>query len=217
MDELRLYDYAASANCLKVRLVLAQLARDYERVPVDIFAGETLTEDFAARNPARSTPVLEVRGRGFLTESNAILLYLAEGTPLLPHDAFERAQVARWLLYEQADVVPTMGGLRFRLLTGRIEPDGAEARSRHAGALTTLAVLESHLDGREFFVGAGYTVADAGLYGYVHVADEAGVDTPAFPRVEAWLRRVESTPRFVNDLEPYPANARPGRSVSIYD
>jgi glutathione S-transferase len=87
---MRLYDYAASANCFKVRLLLAQLGTDYERVPVDIFAGETLTNEFAAINPARTTPVLEpVPGR-YLPESAAILAYLAEGTPFLPDDRFER-------------------------------------------------------------------------------------------------------------------------------
>src|SRR5512133_1597730 len=104
---MKLYDYAASANCYKVRLLLAQLGRDYERVPVDIFAGDTLTDEFAAINPARSTPVLEHPAGVFLPESNAILLHLAKDTPLLPDDP----QVYRWLFFEQADVVPAIGGL----------------------------------------------------------------------------------------------------------
>ena len=112
---LRLYDYGASCNCYKARLLLAQLGLEYERVPVDIFAGDTLTDEFAAMNPARTTPVLE-SDDGFLPESNAILVYLASGTSFLPADPFELAQVVRWLLYEQTDVVPAIGGLRFRLL-----------------------------------------------------------------------------------------------------
>jgi len=113
---LRLYDYAASANCLKVRLLLTHLCRPYERVPVDIFDGDTLTDDFARLNPARSTPVLELESGVHLQESNAILVYLAEGTELLPDAAFERAQVMRWLFFEQADLVPAIGGLRFRVM-----------------------------------------------------------------------------------------------------
>jgi len=104
---LRLYDYAASANCYKVRLLLAQLGRDYERVPVDIFAGETLTDEFVAMNVARRTPVLERAPGDFLPESNAILLHLAEGTPFLSADRSARAHVYRWLFFEQSFFEPT--------------------------------------------------------------------------------------------------------------
>src|SRR5262245_35079703 len=134
MEGLRLYDYAASANCYKVRLLLATLGRAYERVPIDIFAGETLTDEFYVKNPARSTPVLEVGDGRYLQESNAILAYLAEGTCYMPADAFDRAHVLRWLIFEQTDVIPTMGGLRFRILTGRLSPDHPEARRRHEGS-----------------------------------------------------------------------------------
>src|ERR671937_1749335 len=116
---MRLYDYAASANCFKARLLLAQLGRPYERVPIDIFGGDTLTDSFAAINPARSTPVLETDDGRFLQESNAILWYLAHGTDFLADDAFERAHVLKWLILEQTDVMPGIGGLRFPLLTGR--------------------------------------------------------------------------------------------------
>src|ERR671936_1494048 len=131
---MRLYDYVASGNCYKTRLLLAQLERSYERVAVDIFAGDTLAEDFAAKNPARTTPVLETDDGRYLQESNAILVYLARGTPLLPDDPFEFGQVMRWLLYEQADIVPAIGGLRFRLLAGRLESSDPRAiRRREAG------------------------------------------------------------------------------------
>ena len=216
MSELRLYDYAASANCYKVRLLLAQLGLPYERVPIDIFAGETLTEDYAAMNPMRTTPVLE-NANGFLPESNAILLYLAEGTPFLPSDGFERAQVVRWLIYEQTDVIPTMGGLRFRLLTGRLAASDDEAVRRKRGGEEVLRLLDDHLSEREFFVGESYSIADSGIYGYVHVADEAGIDLRLFAHVGAWLERVRRQPGYINDLEPYPANAAPGVGRSLYD
>ena len=111
-DRLRLYDYAASCNCYKVRLLLSQLERSHERVPIDIFDGETLTEEYAAINPGRTTPVLSTPD-GYLPESNAILVYLAAGTPLLPDDPFQLAQVIRWLVYEQTDVIPTMAACGF--------------------------------------------------------------------------------------------------------
>jgi glutathione S-transferase len=217
MKPPRLYDYAASANCYKVRLALAQLGIGYERVPVDIFAGETLTDAFARMNPARTTPVLELDGSHYLTESGAILLYLAEGTPLLPDDRLERAQVARWLLFEQADVVPTVGGLRFRLVTGRLAPDNERVARARAASYEMLGVLDAHLRGREFFVADRYTVADIAIYGYVHVAHEAGVALSGHPEVARWLERIAAQPGYMNDLEPYPANARPGASRSIYD
>jgi glutathione S-transferase len=131
---MKLYDYAASANCYKVRLLLAQLEYPYERIPIDIFGGDTLTAEYAAKNPARSTPVLETDDGKLLPESNAILLYLADRTPFLPSDPFDLAQVVRWLLFEQTDVMMTMGGLRFRLLTGRLTPDSPAAVRRRAGA-----------------------------------------------------------------------------------
>jgi glutathione S-transferase len=217
MKRLRLYDYAASANCYKVRLLLATLGREYERVPVDIFAGETLTDAFYAKNPARSTPVLEVGEGAYLQESNAILTFLAEGTPLLPTDAFDRAHVLKWLIIEQTDVIPTMGGLRFRILTGRLSPEDPEARRRHEGARSTLELLEAHLAKRDFFVREKYSIADIGMYGYVHVAHEGGIDMEPYRHVRRWLGRVEAQKGYMNDLEPYPDNARPGAGRSTYD
>ena len=210
---MKLYDYAASANCYKVRLLLANLGREYERVPVDIFAGDTLTDEFAAINSARTTPVLEDPPGIFLQESSAILLHLARGTPLLPHDP----QVYRWLFYEQADVVPTMGGLRFRLITGRLAPGDAEAQRRREGSYEVLGLLDAHLAQREFFVGETYSVADIGIYGYVHVADEAGLELEPYAALRAWLARVAEQAGYMNDLEPYPPNSHVGASRSIYD
>ena len=210
---MRLYDYAASANCYKVRLLLAHLGAEYERVPIDIFGGDTLTDDFAAINPARTTPVLEDPPGTFLPESNAILLHLARGTPFLPDDP----QVYRWLFYEQADVVPTMGGLRFRLITGRLAPDEPDALGRRNASHDVLELLDAHLARQEFFVGETYSVADIGIYGYVHVADEAGLELEPYASVRRWLARVQEQPGYMNDLEPYPPSSHVGASRSIYD
>jgi len=216
-DGLRLYDYFASCNCYKVRLLLAQLGRPYERVPIDIFDGDTLTCEYGMINPARTTPVLEADDGRFLPESNAILVYLAKGTPYLPDDAFELAEVVRWLVYEQTDVIPTMGGLRFRLLVGRLRPEDPEAVRRKAGAAEVLQLLDDHLAARDFFVGGRYTIADIAIYGYSHLAHEAGIDMEPYPNVRAWFERVERQPGYVEDVEPYGANAAPGAGRSIYD
>ena len=216
MTDLRLHDYAASANCYKVRLLLAQLGLDYERIPVDIFAGDTLGDDYAARNPARETPVLEVDGC-FLPESGAILAYLAEGTEVLPEQPWERAQVLRWMLFEQTQVMGTIGGLRFRVLTGRLDPDTPAAERRREASRSALGILDRHLTERTFLAADRYTIADIAVFGYAHVAGDAGIDLGAYPAVQRWIGAVTSTPRFMNDLASYPANARPGASRSIYD
>jgi glutathione S-transferase len=215
--DLRLYDYDASANCYKVRLLLAQLERPYERIPIDIFNGDTLTDAYAGINPFRSTPVLEIAPDRYLIESNAILVYLADGTPLLPTGAIGQSEVVRWLIYEQTDVMPALGGLRFRLQTGRLAPADPDAARRMTAGQEVLRMLNDHLSERQFLLGASYTIADIAVYGYTHVAHEAGYELDRCPAVQAWLRRVPEQPGYVNDLLPYPSNARPGAGRSIYD
>jgi glutathione S-transferase len=217
MPPLRLYDYSASCNCYKVRLLLAQLGLAYERVVVDIFAGETLTPEFAAMNPARATPVLELPDGRHLTESGAILVYLARDTGLLPDDRFAQAQVLRWLLFEQADLLPVTGGLRFLLATDRWQPDNPQAQARRAAGVETLSLIDDHLTQRRFFVGDRYSIADIAIFGYTHLAHEAGLPMDDFPAVQAWLDRVRRQPDHIEDVVPYPPNARPGLGRSIYD
>lgn len=211
---LRLYDYAASGNCYKVRLLLAVLDRPHERVRVDIFAGETLTPEFARLNPARETPVLELADGEALVQSNAILWFLGEGTDYLPGDALGRARVAQWLHFEQERIMRGIGAARFFLLTGR-EPGQVEGRRALGhGALDMLA---AHLERRPFLVGERPTIADVSAFAYTSVAPDAGIDLDRWPTVQAWLRRVRDLPRFVGDYVRYPENARLGRGRSIYD
>jgi glutathione S-transferase len=214
---MRLYDYPGSCNCYKVRLLLAQLGMAYERVPVDIFAGETLAPEFGRINPARTTPVLETDAGRMLPESAAILTYLATGTPLLPAAAIDRAEVVRWLVYEQTDVIPAVAGLRFRLLTGRLAPADPDAVRRVALAADVLRLLDDHLEGREFVASPGYSIADIALHGYLHRSHEAGIDLAPYGSVRAWLGRVEAQPGYMEDVAPYGANAARGAGRSIYD
>jgi glutathione S-transferase len=200
---MRLYDYGPSPNCHKVRILLAQLGREYERVPIDIMGGDTLKPDYIEKNPGLTTPVLELEPGVYLPESGAILLYLADGTDFLPSDPLERAQVHRWMMWEQARLFAIVGALRFFLASGRLDPESREARQQ----LRFSAAI----------VGDRYTVADIALYGYLQVAHEAGVDMEPFANVAAWLERVREQPNHVADLEPYPENARRGKSQSIYD
>jgi glutathione S-transferase len=214
---LRLHDYSASGNCYKVRLLLAQLGRPYERVPVDIFGGDTLTDEYARLNPQRQTPVLEIDGAEPLTESGAILVHLAEGTDYLPADPNERAQALRWLFFEQTEVIQGIAGLRFRLITRRIRPDGREALWRKSVGDAALRVLNDRLGKSEYLAGDTYSIADISLFAYVHLADEAGFELDEYPQVKEWARKIEGTRGYMNDLEPYPPNSMAGQSRSIYD
>jgi len=160
--------------------------------------------------------VLELEDGTFVTESNAILFYLARGTDFLPEDPSELAEVVRWLLFEQTDVMMTMGGLRFRLLTGRLTADDLEAIRRREGAEDALAILEQHLGQHDFLAADRYTIADISVYAYGHVAPEAGLDLAPYPAFREWVARVEAQPGYMNDLVPYPENARPGMGESVY-
>ncbi|WP_164009641.1 glutathione S-transferase family protein [Pyxidicoccus trucidator] len=205
---MRLYDYPPSANGYKVRLLLSWLGRPYELVPVDIFSGESRTEDFLRnKNPDGRIPVLEPEPGRFLAESNAILLYLAQGTPLLPDDAFARAQVNQWLFFEQNSLEPNVGTVRFWHLTGRASRYPEAFRLRVERGHEALAALERHLREREFLVGEHPTVADLALYAYAHVAPEGGFDLERYPTVSAWLERVKARPGHIGALAPYTANA----------
>ncbi|NOK10935.1 glutathione S-transferase family protein [Corallococcus exercitus] len=205
---MRLYDYLPSANGYKVRTLLKQLGLAYELVPVDIFAGESHTADFHAKNPDGRIPVLEPEHGRFLAESNAILLFLAEGTRLMPEDRFARAQVHQWMFFEQNTVEPNLGTARFWLLTGRQSAQSDVLRNRIQNTERALSALERHLGSRTFLVDERYTVADLCLYAYTHLAPEAGVDLAPYPSVSAWLERVRAQPGFLGPVPPYTANAR---------
>jgi len=216
MTMLKLYDYPASGNCYKVRLLLAQLGREYERVPVDIFDGDTLTPEFGARNPVRQTPVLGLPDGKAIYESAAILWYLAEGTPFLADSPVGRAQTVQWLSFEQERVMSGIAGARFRLLTGREAAGSPRMVARQKLGAGALDVLEAELAERPFLVGGRYSIADIAVYGYAHVAEEAGLDLAERPAVRAWRDRVAAQPGYVEDLAPYPDNAREGAGRSIY-
>jgi glutathione S-transferase len=207
---LTLLDYGPSANCLKVRILLRQLGVEFAREPVDIFAGESRTDEFLAFNPAGRTPALRLAGGDVLAESNAILLYLAEGTELLPDDRVVRVHVHRWLFFEQNLLEPNVGTARFWHLTGREAHQPEAFAQRLQAGRDALAVLDRGLAGGAFLVADRYSVADVALYAYTHVAHEAGIDPDEYQAIGPWLARVEATDGFENDLEPYPPNAHVG-------
>jgi glutathione S-transferase len=214
---MRLYDYPASGNCLKARLLLGLLGRPYDRVTVDIFGGGTLGDDYARVNPVREVPALELDDGQVVTQSGAILWALAEGTPFLPGDPLDRARVVQWLAFEQEQIMGTLGGVRFRVLTGRMAPDDPAVAARLSAGRRALDVLEARLDGANWMVGGAPSIADLQLYPYTSRAGDAGVDLAGWPAITAWLDRLRALDGFDDDLVPYPDNARPGASRSIYD
>jgi glutathione S-transferase len=203
-----LYDHPASGNCMKARILLRQLELPYERVQVDLFAGETRTPEHFGRNPDGRVPVLELDSGETIAESGAILLHLAEGTPYLPDARLARTRVHQWMLFEQNRIEAELAHARFLRLSGRNEQMPELYENRLERGRDALVALDRGLsDGRDFIAGGGYSVADIALYAYVHCAAEAGADAREHANVAAWLDRVEAQPRFVNDLEPPPAHA----------
>jgi glutathione S-transferase len=195
---LRLHDFLSSGNGYKCRLLLHQLGIPYERVELDILKGETRTPEFLAKNPNGRIPALELEDGTVLAESNAILFYLAEGTPFLPQGRLERAQALQWLFFEQYSHEPFVAVARFiRHLLPEDSPRRAELPRLERGGYAALGVMERRLAGRPFLVADRYTIADIGLYAYTHVAGEGGFDLEPYPAVRAWLARVAAQPGHV--------------------
>ncbi len=194
----KVYGMSTSGNCHKVRMTLEALGHPYQWTEIDNTRGQTRTPDFLAMNANGKVPVLEIEPGVFLPESNAILCYLADGTPLLPDDRLDRARVLQWLFFEQYSHEPYIAVARY---LRRFHPDPASQRalaeSKSDGGYRALAVMEEHLAGETFFAAGHYTIADIALYAYTHVAGEGGFDLARFPAVTAWLSRVEAQPRYV--------------------
>ncbi|MBV9136441.1 MAG: glutathione S-transferase family protein [Hyphomicrobiales bacterium] len=188
---LTLHDYMPSLNGWKVRVLLGKLGIPYQTKPVAIFTGENRTEQFLAKNPVGAIPVLELEDGRTLAESNAILTYLAEGTPYLPKDPYLRAKVMQWLFFEQYYVEPAIGTLRFWTLTGRLERNaGGMVDARRETGARALAAMEHVLKASAFLVGEKLTIADIALFAYTHRAEDCGFSFKDYPAVAAWLERV---------------------------
>ena len=197
-EKLILHEYSQSGNCYKIRLTAALLGLDLERREYDILRGETRTPRFLAEvNPNGRIPVLQV-GERFIPESNAACFYLADGTRLVPDDRFDRADMLRWMFFEQYNHEPNVATLRFWLAFVGEERLSDLQRSllpgkREAGE-AALRLMDQHLAGRRFFVGDRISLADVALYAYTHVAEEGGFDLGRYPAVARWLGELASEP-----------------------
>jgi glutathione S-transferase len=192
------YGMADSGNSYKVRLALEQLALPYRWVEVDTARGATRTPEFLAMNPNGKVPTLALEGGGFLPESNAILCYLAEGSPLMPAERLARARVLQWMFFEQYSHEPYIAVARAIL---RHQPSDSPRRAElprlHERGHQALAVMEQHLAREPYFAGGRYSVADISLFAYTHTATDGGFDLGRYPMLLEWLERVRAQPRFV--------------------
>jgi glutathione S-transferase len=199
-----LYDYLPSGNGYKCRLVLKALGRPYELRQLDIVAGASRTPEYLALNPNGKIPVLVVPGRGPIAESHAIIAYLAEGSPLVPGDPYERALMWQWMCFEQYQLEPGVATVRFWLHSlGKTPAElGERYTERFQRGADALAVLERGLAGRRWLVGDRTTLADIALFAYTHVAGEAGYRLADYPAIEAWIARFQALPWYAPITEP---------------
>ncbi len=200
-EKLILHEYAASGNCYKVRMTAAQVGVEIERREYDIMKGETRTSEFLTKVDANGRiPVLQAGDR-FLPESNAACFFIADGSPLIPSDPFDRADMLRWMFWEQYHHEPNIATLRFWLQYIGIDALGEIRRlqivpKRQAG-IAALELMDRHLANRDWFVGDSMTLADICLFAYTHVADEADFDLELYPAVIAWIERIMLDPEYI--------------------
>jgi glutathione S-transferase len=198
MSTPRVYGMSSSGNCYKVRLLLEQLQQPYEWIEIDVRSGVTREPQFLDRNPNGRVPTLEYEPGKYLAESDAILVYLAEGSGFWPQQRLQRAQVLQWMFFEQYSHEPYIAVARFICVALPAQHERrAELPRLHERGYQALAVMEQHLARERFFVGDAYSIADIALYAYTHAAGEGGFELQRFPAVGAWIARVEGQPRFV--------------------
>jgi glutathione S-transferase len=193
-----LYDSPVSGNCYKVRLLLAHLDIPFERRTMDVADRSNRPRVLGGLNPSLRVPTVVLDDGRAIGESGAILWYFGEGTRFVPDDPYDRARVLQWLFFEQYDHEPNVAVARFWLgYSGRPEAMPDRLEEWHRNGNRALAAMEAQLEGREWFVGDGMTLADIVLYGYTHVAPEGGFELEPYPSIRAWLDRVASQPRHV--------------------
>lgn len=200
-EQLTLHEYARSGNCYKIRLTAALLGIELERREYDIMKGETRTSYFLEQvNANGRIPTLQI-GERFLPESNAACVWLADGSALSPMGRFDHADMLRWMFFEQYNHEPNVATLRFwRAFIGEenlSEAQRAQMPAKEVAGIAALALMDRHLEERDWFVGESVTLADICLFAYTHVAGEGGFALDAFPAIEAWLARVEALPGYV--------------------
>ncbi|CAM3547132.1 glutathione S-transferase family protein [Parendozoicomonas haliclonae] len=195
---MKIYGDIQSGNCYKIKLLLTLLDVAHEWVHVDILQGDTRTAAFLDKNPNGKIPVLELDDGRCLTESNAIINYLASGSSLMPKDAFDCAKVQQWQFFEQYSHEPYIAVARFiAKYLGLPDDRKDEYQQKQTGGHKALAVMEEQLSRTPYLTGQQLTTADISLYGYTHVADEGGFDLQGYPAIQQWIDRIHSQKGYI--------------------
>ena len=211
---LTLFDYLPSQNAWKVRQLLQHLQRPYRTVTVSIFEGAGQRADYLRISPTGTVPAIQLEDGRTLAESNAILMYLAEGTPYLPDETLDRAKVWQWLCFEQERVESVIGALRHWTLTGKLERRApALVEVKRAAAQRTLTILERELAGRAFVAGDRYTIADIAVFAYASRAGEAGFALDGYPAIRGWIGRVRAQPGHLATAHAYDLDPHSSRDL----
>ena len=191
---LRIYGDSISGNCLKVKWTADHLDLAYDWIETGVLNGETRTPAFLALNPAGQVPLVVLEDGRPLAQSNAIILHLADGSPLIPADAYDRAKMLEWMFWEQYSHEPYVAVARFQVRYLGKSPSELDARIVERG-VQALQRLELGLEAGPFLVGERVSLADVALVAYTRVAGEGGFDLTPFPKVRGWIGRVEAALR----------------------
>ena len=198
MQKPIIYGDSISGNCYKLQLACAQLGVEYEWREIDIMAGETRTDEYLAMNINGKVPLMDIGDGRYLPESNAILAYLADGSPFAGSDRYTRANVLQWLFFEQYSHEPYIATSRFIMQYLGNPPDRQDdLAQKRDGGYRALKIMEQHLSSHDYFANDAYSIADIALFAYTHVADEGGFDLIGFPGITAWLQRIVQQDGFV--------------------
>ncbi|WP_105423618.1 glutathione S-transferase family protein [Neorhizobium sp. T25_27] len=201
---LRLYDSRFSGNAWKIRILLSQIQRPFERVTLDLDAGQTKTDSFLELNRFSRIPVLQLSDGRTIVESAAILLYLADGTEFLYDDSYLRSQVMGWLFFEQGDLQKSLALARVYHIKGIADEMSQQIERLHANGYMGLEKLERWLCRHEWLVDDRYTVADLAVSAYVSLAHEGSYRMERFPSINRWLDRVRAQPGWLGIFERSP-------------
>ncbi|OWW21029.1 glutathione S-transferase family protein [Noviherbaspirillum denitrificans] len=195
---ISVFGMSDSGNCYKLRLALEQLQVPYRWEEVDSVNGGTRTAEFLAMNPNGKVPTVRLENGEYLSESNAILFYLADGSALWPQERLLQARVLQWMFFEQYSHEPYIAVARY--ICRFLPPDHArraELPRLHERGAQALQVMETHLSRQDFFGGSAYSIADIALFAYTHKSAEGRFDLAPYPAIRRWIERVAAQPRFV--------------------
>ena len=195
---MKVYGDTQSGNCYKIKLLAGLLDIQHEWIHVSVLEGGTQTPEFLNKNPNGKIPVLELEGGRFLSESNAVINFLATGTALLPEDPLQYAKVQQWQFFEQYSHEPFIAVARFiAKYLGLPDDRRAEYESKQEGGHKALRIMKEQLQQTPYLTGGQLSKADISLYAYTHVAGEGGFDLQSYPAVRQWLNLIQSEPKYV--------------------